>query len=617
MWKRQAARRGDERGAVMILATVGVVLAVVATALSVDIGRIAQERRRNQKVADMAALDAVRGIKKTPPIDPDDTARTTATANGFPVGYFVDAEAGTIAVDGTFTPVIDLGLATAVKVEVESPLSNEFAPGEHNVRARAVATLGNGRGCFYPDICEQTPGQTEASLTPIGSVRVGSSAATLTSDATILNRLLTATVGGTYSLGAVGWQGLANGNVQFSRLRTALGYSTGTPDGVLDANLKYRQLLNATVDALNADDESPSSLAAATYLAQIASQVSATAGTALTLRQLFEVEGNVGSGQDVADATVNVRDIVTGGMALADTDNFATFNLTAANIPGLPGNGVTVKFGLIEAPQTKTGPPMASDGSYRTIARTAQVKLLIELNLNVSLAAGLITLPIKVPYYLYSAGATASLATLGCASGSSVPTDVTIFGQTEIANAYVGFVGESALQTPGASVAANGQLGAVTVDLGVVLGSVGVTVNTTGALASSSIMGHSGSRTFTPDYTGATSQTIPGSTTVPLPTLSAANLNVELTGLGATLLSLGLSPSVVTNLVLAAVNPLLTPLNNTIVAPVTRGLGLSLGAGDLWAPPPQNCNPVSFNTDPTSSVGPASPFGYQIPSLAS
>src|SRR5437763_4229860 len=242
---------------------------------------------------------------------------------------------------------------------------------------------------------------------PIGTVRVGSSAASLSSsDSVILNKLLTNTVGGSYSTTAVGWQGLAAGNVKFSRLRTALGYSAGSTDTVLDANLKYRQLLDATVNALNADG-SPSSITAATALATIASQVSAAAGVNMQLRKLLDISGNVGGGADVADATLNVKDIVVGGLALADTDHFATFNLTAADIPGLPGTGVTVKFGLIEAPRQKSGAP-GKDGSgvYRTSAHTAQIRLEVLVTLPVTLV-GLGLINLTVPYYLAGAEASA------------------------------------------------------------------------------------------------------------------------------------------------------------------------------------------------------------------
>ena len=139
-------------------------------------------------------------------------------------------------------------------------------------------------------------------------------------------------------------------------------------DRRVTANVKLRTLLDATIAALNADG-SPSSLTAATYLGQIAGQVSATAGADIHVRKLFSVVGNLGSGKDVADAAINVKDVVVGGMVLADTDHFATMELTAGDIPGLPGTGVTVRFGLIEAPQMKSGPPRL-DSIYRTVART-------------------------------------------------------------------------------------------------------------------------------------------------------------------------------------------------------------------------------------------------------
>lgn len=595
------------------------VVAMVAASLAIDLGTLTQEARQDQKIADLAALDGVRAL----PADPTAAVLASTSRNGFecPDTDLSDGCGLTVqwseSLTGVFTNLpATLPLATAVRVTSQTFHDNDFpfVGDGRSVSRKGTASLGNGTGCYYPDLCEETPGKSETSVSPIGSVRVGSSLATLSSDATILNELLTQTVGGSYNLSAVGWQGLAAGNVSLAHLRTALGASVGSPNGVLDADMKFRRLLDATVDALNADG-SPSSITASNFLVTIRNQVSATAGANLRLRRLFDIVGNVGSGNDVADATINVKDIVTGGLTLADSDHFATLDLGVADIPGLPGTGVTVKFGLLESPQTKTGPAKTDLGVYRTVARTAQVKLLVELKVNLSLAGGLITLPLTIPYYFDAAAAYGKLDTIHCASNNPTPTSVQIFGQTDIANSYVGTVTEASLASPTASVASTTTLGGVSVNLGLLLGSVGVTASLTGPLATQQIPGHSGLRTFSPDYTGETSQTIPGATTVPLPALGAGNLTVSLTGLGATLATLGLTPATVTNAILGLVNPLLTPLNNTVVAPITRGLGLSLGAGDLWAPPPQNCNPTSFNTDPTSSVGPAAPYGYQIPSL--
>ena len=170
---------------------------------------------------------------------------------------------------GAFQPGPASG-ATAVRVEVTSLLKNAFVSGERSVKARAVATLGNGTGCHLPDICIKADGS------PLGTVRVGSklaggSGTVGPTEVKILNKLIAPLIGGTVSIDAVGWKGVADATVTFERLRTALGLTAGTTDQVLDTTVTHRQLLDATVNALNADG-SPSALAAVTPVAAIAAK---------------------------------------------------------------------------------------------------------------------------------------------------------------------------------------------------------------------------------------------------------------------------------------------------------------------------------------------------------
>ncbi len=606
--------RSDERGALAVLAAVGIVVAMIAASFAVDLGTLAEEARQDQKVADLGALDGVRVL----PADPTAAVVASATRNGFECPDTNVADGCGLIVQwadgatGIFTSLpATLPVATAVRVTTKSIHKNDFPSvgGGHNVSRKGTASLGNGAGCYYPDLCEKVPGTTETSVSPLGTVRVGSTLASATSsDSKILNLLLNRTVGGTYAVDAVGWQGLANGKVSLERLRTALGATAGSPNGVLDASMKYRNLLNATVDALNADG-SPSSLAAVTPLIAIRNQVSAVAGANVTLRSLFDIVGNVGSGNDVADATINVKDIVMGGLIVANGNNFISMDLTATDIPGLPGTGVTVKFGLIEPPQQKTGPPKTAAGVYRTVAETAQVRLLVESNVVVPIPL-LGNLTLKVPYFFEGAGASASLDTLTCPTGADEPSNVKIFGQTSVAKTSMNAATNANITSPSGTVitAVSTPIGSLTVNL--VLSSVTVTVSATGAVVSS-IPGHSGTLTFTGPYDGTTSQKVPGTTALTLPTAMDGNLTVTVSGA----LPLGLDLPGIQSAIWAVLNPTLTPLNNLIVKPLQRALGLSLGDADIWAPPVQHCNPTSFNTDPTSSVGPSAPYGYQVPSL--
>lgn len=614
------ARQRDERGAILVLSVVGMVLAMIAAGLAIDLGSIAQDARQNQKVADLGALDGVRVL----PNDPTTAVIDSATRNGFecPDVDLSDGCGLTVqwsdSITGIFTSLAaTLPVATALRVRVTAQHTNNFPflGDGRSVSRKATATLGNGKGCYYPSICEQTPGSSETSISPLGTVRVGSTMASATSsDSKILNLLLNRTVGGTYAVDAVGWQGMANANVSLQRLRTALAAEAGTVDGVMTANMKYRRLLDATVDALNADAADPTSSSrttsatAVTPLIAIRNQVTATAGANVTLDRLLDLVGNFGGGNDVADATINVKDIVMGGMIVANGNNFVSINLTATDIPGLPGTGVTVKFGLIEQPQEKSGPPKTSDGIYRTAAETAQVRLLVESNLIVPIPL-LGNLPIKVPYFLEGAGATAGLDALTCPTGADEPSNVKIFANTSVAKASINAVSNGNLTSPSGTVIAAVSTSIGTLTANVDLTSVTVDVKATGAVVSS-LPARSGLLTFTGPYDGTTSQKVPGSTALTLPTTMDGNLTVTLSALPT-----GLTLAGVESAIYAAINPTLTPLNDLIVKPLQRSLGLSLGDADVWAPPVQTCNPTSFNTDPTSSVGPSAPYGYQIPSL--
>ena len=54
--------RRDERGAIMILSVLFLVVMVVACALAIDLGFQAQDRRTDHKVADLVSLDAVQAL---------------------------------------------------------------------------------------------------------------------------------------------------------------------------------------------------------------------------------------------------------------------------------------------------------------------------------------------------------------------------------------------------------------------------------------------------------------------------------------------------------------------------------------------------------------------------
>ena len=260
---------------------------------------------------------------------------------------------------------------------VTSPHSNNFpfVGGRDSMTRTAMAGAGNA----------------------IGTVRVGSSVlaanGTLpTARVPILNQLVSGLIGANYSTTAVGWQGLANSTVTYGALTSALAgvtgnatFTTGTPNEVLNSTFTMGQLLTATSNVLNNNGNS----SVATNVTGIKNGINTSAtylSLPLKLYDFFDFGSVVvGNKQDVANATLNVFDLITGGAILADGDNFASFNLAVGDIVGgvIPGgfSGAKISMSLIEAPQQSFPGPPGKDASnnYYTSAHTSQVRLKVEL----------------------------------------------------------------------------------------------------------------------------------------------------------------------------------------------------------------------------------------------
>ncbi|HUR17861.1 MAG TPA: hypothetical protein VMZ51_02855, partial [Acidimicrobiales bacterium] len=193
---RGRSQRG-ERGAILVLSAAGMVIALIASALAIDIGKLAQSAREDQKVADLAALDAVRGT----PATYQALAAASALRNGFPTGtgYSVVAVEG-MKVNGACQASAGAGSAC---VTVTSPHSNNFPfVGGRNSMTRAGVASNTAFGAFY----------------------IGSSLVTLdTSRSAILDRVMGGILRGSgLSLSGVSWSGLTTANITLDALRTQL-----------------------------------------------------------------------------------------------------------------------------------------------------------------------------------------------------------------------------------------------------------------------------------------------------------------------------------------------------------------------------------------------------------
>jgi uncharacterized membrane protein len=594
------ARRQEERGAILILSVVGMVLAMIAAGLAIDIGRIAQAARDDQKVADLAALDAARVL----PADYAVAAAASAARNGFPTGpgYSVTAIEGV----KTNNQCVGSSGAGSVCVTVTSPHTNAFPflGGRDSVTRTAVAGAGAA----------------------IGTVRVGSSLASVSGslppmEVLMLNKVFSALTGGSYNINAVGWRGLADSTVTFSALTQALGgvtgnsaFTVGSTNEILNTTFTMNQLLTATANVLNNNGNS----SVATNVTGIKNGIQTTAtylSVPLKLYDFFDFGSVVvGNKQDVANMTLNVLELIRGGAVLADGDHFASFNLAAADVIGgaIPGGFTNAKIsmGLIEAPQQSFPGPAGKDATntYYTSAHTSQIRVKIDVTVRVPLTGALTGLlgVVLVPagtlvnatfsYYLNAGNAHAYLDAIRCGT-TSTPTGVDIWGVTDVGTSRFGLVSDTDLRTESTiPVPAPNQT--VLSILGI------VNVKATG-LVTTNIPGHSGiMRTFLPPYTDTSpSQTVPG-TMLSLPSLANTSLTTE-----ALVVSLN-TGTLITDLV-SGINSTGLTFNSsapgvatTILKPLYDSIGLSFGTADLWAPPVQTCSALSSLGSVTSTNPP-------------
>ncbi len=407
--RRLLARRASdvrtERGAVLVIAAVGMVVALISASLAVDLGSLAHEARQDQKVADLAALDAVRAL----PTDPTAAARLSAERNGFPwadPGYSLVVEWATTKAGPWSMNTADLGPAGFVKVTATQPHSNffPFVGGGQTTTRSAVA--GN---------------EAEAAFS------VGSTLASLDTQKSVLDPLLGRMLGETTTLNmsAVSYNGLASSSVSLSALQTqllSLGYDVGTPDKLLANEVTVANLLRATALALTAEGDN---VAAAEInqipLASIPNLPPINLGRLVNLAQ---------PGSDSAlDTRLNVFQLLTGAAAVSNGTSFVDVPGVGVNVPGVASVGFALR--VIQPAQMAKGPVGVE-------ARTSQVALRLKINLLPVLFLGP---SIALTLDFTAASGTGRLTAIDCGAAPSISVDVATSGATVSGGATIPLLG--------------------------------------------------------------------------------------------------------------------------------------------------------------------------------
>ncbi|MDF9714946.1 hypothetical protein INN71_13780 [Nocardioides sp. ChNu-153] len=360
---RHRSRAQDQRGAVAVMVGLLVALVLAITSLVVDIGMQRVMRRDLQAVADVAALDASRhldgrtGAQVRTAVA--DEVQQALTRNGDSLGEppTLSFELGEMTVTGTFRPVLDSAVPTAVRVTAASSVGYVVADGD-GLASRSAVAASTSSACY----------------------QVGSYAALVrTGRSPLLNPVLRRIGQSNATLAALDYTGLAAVAVNLDRLAAELG--VGTLNQLARTTVSAKSYYLAVLNAL------PAGTSGTTVTALNALRTWVNANVTLDVGRILGVA--TGSGA-VLGARYNALDLVAGSMLLINGQN--TLNLyTGALLPGLANTNIALK--LIQGPRQFCGRPGEPNSTARP-GDTEQLGVHVDTSLNPSnVVVGLASVP--------------------------------------------------------------------------------------------------------------------------------------------------------------------------------------------------------------------------------
>lgn len=353
-----------QRGSVVVYTGVTLMAILVSAVIAIELGRIYSAHQQLQKMASVAALDAVRDASRCGRDDVPTQAELEAR-----VSTSLDR-------NGVLSEITQITVE-AGEIQTESATGRRFLSPTSIAEATAVrVTLRRAFPALLTGLLP-SQGQMIASGTaeqPMsGAFEVGSGVASLSGG--LLNAALGGLIGA--DLGLVDYTGLADVNVTLEQLATALDVDVDDLSNpvALAANAPVLEdQLNGLADALEGSANS-------TVIGLIEDLADASAGNGA----LTALEDLIGSYDLTSPSApvVNALDLIMSLAAATRADPSGSGSVIPLSLPStvvsIP-NVTTLAVGLrvLEAPQAGRGRP----GDASATASTAQIRLMIRAQVN-------------------------------------------------------------------------------------------------------------------------------------------------------------------------------------------------------------------------------------------
>ncbi len=365
-----------QRGAIGLIGAIALGLALLFLLLVVDSGRLYLEKRKLQRVADTAALEAVsRGGNCAAP---DNNAAQFATQSAQRNHFTVDANrtlavaCGTLATGADFMRTFnsDPSKADAIRVIATHRVATSIAHG--------ILTLFSTQPVSLTTLLSATA-VAAAPSPPVATLTVRSTLLSVDSTkSAALNALIGGLLGGKLQLDAVGWNGLINTNISLlsylDALAIRLNVSAGNYDQLLKTDATVGQLIQAAIDVLklggNAVQVVINNLEAIKLIAP-GTQI-------LHLGDLVNIQN--GTDKSALDVNLQLFNLIQGFVQLSNKASAVAVELPV-DVLGLLN--ITVKTRVIEPAQISAiGNPQLI-ATQPIFVRTAQVRTLVSVKLPV------------------------------------------------------------------------------------------------------------------------------------------------------------------------------------------------------------------------------------------
>ncbi|MGE0080167.1 MAG: pilus assembly protein TadG-related protein [Thiohalomonadaceae bacterium] len=410
-----------QRGAISIIAAASMVVAVLAVALALDIGRIIYERQRLQGVADAAALAGAQVLATE---GDHNAAKAAARDAGAKNGDFdtLDPQIGHLTRAGGLR---DFGTG----------------PGDGSPEYDAVQVIATHKvprslvagGLLSGDDAVLTTRAVTHLEESIAAITVGSHLLELDSERSkLLNSLLSALLGTTVDLDAVSYNNLLGTGIKLADIMVQAG--VGTIDELLSLEAKpVSEVFDWMLKVLE-DEGSIAAIAFRDATRDIGANLTVPLDP-LKLSDLLAVSNM----QSALDAQLNVLDLLVTAAQVANKGNAVDLGLAT---PGLLADlglaSLSVKLLVVEPPQIAIGPPGKDEnGEWRTVAKTGQLRLHVSLR---ALEIDLVVLkaPISLDLVVEAASAEARLTAIHRPSPSVPATRVDVEADPQLAFIGIG-----------------------------------------------------------------------------------------------------------------------------------------------------------------------------------